>query len=265
MLPVVIFLAAALPSLVLLAIFLRFDRFPEPRRVVLSTFFLGMAVILPVVVVSFPLMGIVAKMRSAWMAAGFQAFFLAGTLEESAKFWVLYGYCMKNAAFDEPMDGLVYGMTASLGFACLENIAFVESAGSEWMLLALTRALFAVPAHGMNGAIMGYYAARGRFNAAARADSYRKALLIPIALHGLYDFTPLLLQPSPLQTEAELSITATALIAGFACVIVAFQSFWVLRLFRRHRAMQDLPPPLPQHPQSAPTPVAPQTGPDPLV
>ncbi|MFN8547061.1 MAG: PrsW family intramembrane metalloprotease [Candidatus Eisenbacteria bacterium] len=263
MLPVVIFLAAALPSLVLLAIFLRFDRFPEPRGVVLRTFFLGMAVILPVVVVSLPLMGIATKMGSAWMAAGFQAFVLAGMIEESAKFWVLYGYCMKNAAFDEPMDGLVYGMTASLGFACLENIAFVESAGDQWMMLAAVRAFLAVPAHGMNGAIMGYYAARARFNAADRTDSYRKALLVPIALHGLYDFTPLLVQSSTEGMSDAALDASSALIAACSFSIVAFEVLWVLRLFRQHRAVQDLPPPCPQPP--APVPEGPETERDPLV
>ena len=63
--------------------------------------------------------------------------------------------------FDEPLDGVVYGVAVALGFATLENLLFVArlGLGVAWM-----RALFAVPAHALFGATMGYYAGRAKFD-----------------------------------------------------------------------------------------------------
>ena len=40
-------------------------------------------------------------------------------------FLVLYYFILREKEFNEPMDGIVYGVTASLGFATLENIDYV--------------------------------------------------------------------------------------------------------------------------------------------
>ncbi len=236
--------AAVLPALVLLAAFLRYDRFPEPRRVVLGTFFRGMLVIPLLAGVSYLLAPVFASITHPAGLAFVEAFFLAGLLEESAKFLVLYGYSMRHAAFDEPMDGLVYGMTASLGFACLENITYLGSAGPQWLGLAIARGLLAVPSHGFNGAIMGYYAGRARFNGAIRAETYWKALLIPSLLHGVYDFSPILLSLTSREMSEEELALAAGVIGAVTLAIVAAQAMWTLRLFRRQRAEQFLPPPL---------------------
>ena len=38
---------------------------------------------------------------------------------------VLYFFVYKMKDFNEPIDGVVYGITASLGFATLENLYYV--------------------------------------------------------------------------------------------------------------------------------------------
>lgn len=55
----------------------------------------------------------------------------------AVQFAVLYFYCRRLNDFDEPLDGIVYGVTASLGFATLENILYVVDGGFE---VALVRA-----------------------------------------------------------------------------------------------------------------------------
>ena len=63
--------------------------------------------------------------------------------------------------FNEPMDGIVYGVCASLGFATLENFYYVyiisDTFGTSAMTLALVRAFSAVPAHAVFGIFMGYF------------------------------------------------------------------------------------------------------------
>ena len=244
--------AALSPGGFLLFVFLRMDRFPEPRGVVLRTFVLGMVVVAPLVLASIFFTPVLLMLAGTPAAGAFKALFMAGVLEELAKFWVLWGYCMRHSAFDEPMDGLVYGLTASLGFACLENVMYLHAAGGEWASVAIARALLAVPSHGFNGAIMGYYAARGRFNPALRADSYRKALLIPMALHGAYDLGPLILQEVATDEGSPLAILGGLLALVAVVGIVLFEVAWTIRLFRRQRAAQIAPPPLPEIPWTPP-------------
>ena len=110
----------------------------------------------------------------------------------------------------------------------------------------------AVASHGFYGAIMCYSAARGRFNPALRADSYRKALLIPMALHGAYDLGPLILQEVATDEGSPLAILGGLLALVAVVGIVLFEVAWTIRLFRRQRAAQIAPPPLPEIPWTPP-------------
>ena len=53
---------------------------------------------------------------------------------------------------------------------------------------AITRALTAVPAHAIFGITMGYYLGIARMYKELRANYLGRALLVPIILHGMYDF-----------------------------------------------------------------------------
>ena len=63
--------------------------------------------------------------------------------------------------FNEPIDGIVYGVTASLGFATLENFYYVYLLADYFqtssMSLAIVRSFSAVPAHAVFGVFMGYF------------------------------------------------------------------------------------------------------------
>ena len=68
---------------------------------------------------------------------------------------------LREKEFNEPMDGIVYGVVASLGFATYENYDYVfrlaETYNLERIDLAYIRAFSAVPMHGLNGCIMGFF------------------------------------------------------------------------------------------------------------
>ena len=59
--------------------------------------------------------------------------------------------------FNEPIDGVVYGVTVSLGFATLENIYYVyflnDYFDTSSQSLAILRSFSAIPAHGVFGAV----------------------------------------------------------------------------------------------------------------
>ena len=59
----------------------------------------------------------------------FDAFILSGFVEELAKWVVLIAAVYHWDEFDEPLDGVVYGVAVALGFATLENFLFVARLG----------------------------------------------------------------------------------------------------------------------------------------
>jgi RsiW-degrading membrane proteinase PrsW (M82 family) len=91
---------------------------------------------------------------SAFARAAVIGFFGAAIPEKLFKFAVLFFYCRRLTDFDEPMDGIVYGVTASLGFATLENVLYVLNGGIGH---AIMRAFTAVSGHALFGAVMGSY------------------------------------------------------------------------------------------------------------
>ena len=121
--------AALLPGLFLLRYFIKKDRFPEPTHLLVKTFLLGLLITVPIVVLELFLMGAISGLEGTWLMPVLTAFLVAGFSEEFFKLAVLHRYCAPKPDFDEPMDAVVYGVVASLGFACLENVLYVMQGG----------------------------------------------------------------------------------------------------------------------------------------
>ena len=223
-------LVAAAPSLALLAYFYLRDRYEhEPVRYLLAAYLLGMFSL----AAAQGLTVIVGDWVSPdWLHTGgesarfFDAFVLAGLLEELAKWVVLVAGVYAWREFDEPMDGLLYGVAVALGFATLENFLYLSSRGLD---IAWQRAIFAVPAHALFGGCMGYYVGRAKFGVNERAAHFWRcltlSLLVPVTFHGAYDF---------------------ALLHGlgwkvWAAVTLLSLSFWVFVLRRVKRAERASP------------------------
>lgn len=181
-----LFLAAVVPSLWIVNYFRKGDRFPEPTRVIVTTFVLGIAITLPIIVLVALIKSNVTVPDGVFSLALHRAFYYAAIPEELLKFLVLFFYCIRHDEFDEPMDGLVYGVTVSLGFAAIENVVYV--AGGGWSL-AIMRAVTSVPLHGLNGAIMGYLIAYFCFARVGRWKWLVLAIVVPVLMHGLWNST----------------------------------------------------------------------------
>ena len=190
-----LFGAAIVPTFLVLWYFLSHDLHPEPRWVLWRTFWLGVSTTIPAGLAELAQAKLLEPAAlGPWGSSLGAACLGAALCEELLKFCVVYFYCAKQAAFDEPMDGIVYGVTASLGFATLENVLYVADNG---MGVAVVRALLAVPGHACYGAIMGYFVAQHRFGPVERRrTNLALAVALPIALHGAYD-TPLMLLSQP--------------------------------------------------------------------
>jgi len=176
----------AAPSVFLLVFFYLKDRYePEPRGHVALAFGKGALATLPAYAASWALARAVGD---EWLALGglparaFDAVVLAALCEELPK-WLAFLFIYRWNEFDEPLDGVVYGVALALGFATVENVLCVMRDG---LAVGVLRALFAVPAHALFGAVMGFYVGRAKFGGGARLLAL--ALGAALALHGAYDF-----------------------------------------------------------------------------
>jgi RsiW-degrading membrane proteinase PrsW (M82 family) len=225
-------LVAAAPSVALLAYFYLRDRYErEPIGHLVAAYLLGMFAMLAAQAAA-----VLASdgVSPGWLHTGgeaaraFDAFVLAGAIEEAAKWVMLVAAVYAWREFDEPMDGLLYGAAIALGFATLENFLFLTGRG---LAIGWQRAIFAVPAHALFGGAMGFYVGRAKF-APARpgrsrhvAQSLALSLLVPMAFHGAYDFALL----HGLGWKVWAAITLLSLL------------FWIFVLRRVRRAQRESP------------------------
>jgi len=112
-------LGGTLPALVWLAFWLREDyRHPEPRGLILRTFLFGMVAV--ILVLPFQ------KLIDAWLPGmTFVAILLWVVLEELFKFGAAYMGGLRSVEDNEPIDPIIYMITAALGFVALENTLFL--------------------------------------------------------------------------------------------------------------------------------------------
>lgn len=135
-------------------------------------------------------LGIHNLMNDPFMTFTF-AFIVVAFSEEFVKFVFLRYYIFNQECFDEPMDGIVYSIMISMGFATLENVLYVvvrpESAHIAFQI-GLIRMVTAIPGHAIFAILMGYFIGLAKF-CPERGNFYLLiGLFSAIILHGTYDF-----------------------------------------------------------------------------
>src|SRR6476620_11671659 len=101
------------------------------------------------------------------------AFFGVALVEEACKFAVLRYYSFTRKSFDEPLDGIVYSVLVSMGFATVENIFYIYN---ENISVAFLRMFTSVPAHATFAIIMGYFVGKAKFERTRRKQLFVKAI-----------------------------------------------------------------------------------------
>jgi len=172
------------PGIFWLWYFLAKDRLrPEPRSLVRRVFFVGViaafaAGLLEAVALGAAGLSLEAGMPETLIAAAF-----IGLIEEGVKFAAVLVTAYRHTHFDEVIDGIVYAVTASLGFATIENVFYVFNGGVG---VGVARALLSVPGHAFFGAVMGYYLGVAKFSAHETRWLFTGLGLATLA-HTIYD------------------------------------------------------------------------------
>ena len=156
---------------------------------ILKTFFLGIAITIPAGYLNTFIIDTFddgTQFRMAFLSG----FVGGGPVEEILKFSILYYFILREKEFNEPMDGIVYGVTASLGFATLENIDYVFHTNWGGVItaedVAFYRSFSAIPLHGLCGVIMGFNF--GKYVFTSNQKYLYFSILVPILIHGSYNF-----------------------------------------------------------------------------
>jgi RsiW-degrading membrane proteinase PrsW (M82 family) len=187
-----------IPGVIWLWIFYRTDWYePEPKRLVLATFGLGVVSILPAfageraAALVYPFLEHIEQASQSHNVAAWPmfvgCFLVIGPCEEVAKFLAVRLFVYRHEEFNEPLDGIIYAAAAALGFASLENVLYVfdwHTHQVHWGTLGV-RSLLALPGHVIFSTTWGYALGRKRFDARYRVWPM---VLLAAWLHGLYDF-----------------------------------------------------------------------------
>lgn len=116
-------LGGILPALIWLLFWLREDKMaPEPRRLLLKTFLFGMGAVLLITVGALILED---RANQVIQNATLSTLLWLAALEEILKFGAAYFGGLRSREDNEPIDPIIYMITAALGFVALENALFI--------------------------------------------------------------------------------------------------------------------------------------------
>lgn len=186
-------ICAVVPAVVLLTYINKKDRLEkEPPRLLLSLVLWGIAATFLAVVSE----TVLEELLLAFCAENSREyriimyFVVVAGSEEGFKYLLLKKKTWSSPDFNCRFDAVVYATFVSLGFALWENIGYVLSYGFS---IAVARALTAVPGHACFGVFMGacYGMAKKCENFGFKNASrlWRSlSFLVPVLIHGLYDY-----------------------------------------------------------------------------
>ncbi len=213
---------AVLPSIVWLLYFLRKDKNPEPKKLLLLVFLAGGCF---AVIAYFIQTAVLPSIDTAIYYFGefplliflFYHFAVISFSEEFMKY-VTFLFTMRgNVELDEPIDFVVYMITIAMGFAALENFIYLYSlnTSTEMAQLATARFISATLLHAIASGFLGIFLVYGyRFSSKLVIII---GLIVATIIHGVYN---IILYEIAIKGEASYTPLALFLIALFLILAV---------------------------------------------
>ncbi len=213
-----------LPSFIWLLFYLRKDQKPEPNKMILFVFLLGMLITLPAAGIEKFFSELMITNLKLSTAGYYLIYFLAvvGITEELLKYLTVRFSALKTMEFDEPIDAMIYMIIAGLGFAAIENILVLWTLKQplllEHALLALWgRFIGATLLHALAAANVGFFIALSFFRVRYRIMLIFVGILSSAVLHGIYNIG------IKMEGGLALLVSGTVLISLFILVLFEFQ------------------------------------------
>lgn len=165
----------------------------EPIRLIRKLLFAGIISVIPAIILEIiggEVFGVSLEGGASLFLIAIDAFIVTALVEEGLKYAILKKFTWNVPDFDYTFDAIVYSVSVSMGFAIIENIAYVFANGVG---NALLRAVISVPGHAVFAIYMGYYYGRAKLSelegeTGRKKKLLKKALWVPVLLHGFFDF-----------------------------------------------------------------------------
>ena len=209
----VLTLLAVIPSVFLLIKVYQADKVEkEPAPLLFKLFIKGLesaffAAVVEALLINFGLNTLVhlglIEGEGSFLYHAIEAFLIVAVAEEGFKYYFLKKTTWNHPAFDYRFDAVVYAVFVSLGFATIENILYVWGSQIEsgtGLQLSVYRGVLSVPAHCVFAVAMGIHYgaakyAQGHEQFDLEEAGLRKAFLVPVLMHGFFDFALMMNQP----------------------------------------------------------------------
>jgi len=213
---IAILFIALVPGAIWLFFFLREDAHPEPRSLIIYTFGMGMLASIPIIILQFAGEWLAMRVTSQIMVS----ILALALIEEVFKWVAVYIAVGKHPEFDEPVDAMIYMITAALGLATIENFFVLTHTVSSSGLSGLSgvidvtalRFVGATLLHAVSSGFVGYFWASGKL---------AKGIVIGTVIHGVFNYLILVFQVKHLLVVPTLFLAAV----GF----ILFRYFEVLK------------------------------------
>ena len=176
----ILLLAIAPPLLIAYYVYQKDKYDKEPKSLIIKSFLFGCLGIIPAIFLELFAKGMFTNLF-------LYVFIGIALVEEGVKYFFLKKYLFNKPDFNEPMDGIVYAVMISLGFATVENIFYVFNHPGQEIQVAVMRMFTAIPLHAVCGVIMGYYVGMAKFNT-NKKFLLVKGLGLAVLVHGVYDY-----------------------------------------------------------------------------
>ncbi|MGM0501874.1 MAG: PrsW family intramembrane metalloprotease [Bacillota bacterium] len=171
------------PGLLWVYYFYRKDKYePEPIALVLKSFFYGVLAVFPAFLLEYPFARMIANPPNLLILL-LLTVLVVGLVEEYLKYLVIKKTVYQSEEFNEVVDGIIYMISAGLGFAAFENLLYSYALGFE---VGLTRAFITSLIHASFSGILGYYLGRAKLEKNPKLITV--GLIQVVLLHGFYDF-----------------------------------------------------------------------------
>ena len=176
------FAFSILVALFWLSRFRKMDKYEkEPEHLIYAAFGAGALAVIPSAILE-SFVEVLNLSGSPSLSDLFLAFLWVGIVEEFFKYLAVRLTAHRSNRFNEVMDGMIYMISAALGFAAAENMGYMLGFG---FFVGFLRAILSYLGHLSFSAILGYYVGK------AKIEGNRSWLWVgfiwAISLHWLYD------------------------------------------------------------------------------
>ncbi|MFC1595257.1 PrsW family intramembrane metalloprotease [Patescibacteria group bacterium] len=186
-------LGGFVPAFIWLFFWLREDEHPEPKRILALAFIAGIFSIPLAIFLEWGWQGILKNITFSPLQFTIALFVGFAFIEEISKYVLAKKAVFWRRDFDEPVDAMIYLITAALGFASVENVLYLSEEFNQSLQLGISagnlRFIGATLLHALSSGILGYFVAhsfcRGYW---AKVRGLIIGLFSATALHAAFNF-----------------------------------------------------------------------------